>query len=194
MKERGVFLDRDGVINEIVYFPELGILDSPLIPAQFKLLPRVSEAIKKLNALGLKVIITSNQPAIAKGKSSEQHFKKIREKMIKTLQEGGAKIDGEYYCFHHPEAKLEQYRINCDCRKPKPGLLLQAAKDFSLDLKECYLIGDGINDIQAGKAVGCTTFLIGNMKCDLCRHMEKLGVKPDYIVADLYEAVKIIER
>ena len=191
---RAVFLDRDGVINEIVYFPELGVLDSPLNPKQFRLLPRVAEAIRVFNSLSLKVVIVSNQPSIAKGKMTEKAFEKVRLKMKRELERKGARIDAEYYCFHHPLAKDVRYRANCDCRKPKPGLLLRAAKDLELDLSRCYVVGDSLTDVKAGKAVGCKSFLIGYLKCDLCRLMEDEGVKPDLIVPSLLHGSKIIEK
>jgi len=188
-----VFLDRDGVINEIVYFPEFGVLDSPLNPRQFKLLPGVAEAIRAFNRLGLKVIVASNQPGIAKGKMTEKIFVRIRRKMKRELEKGGAYLDAEYYCFHHPFAKNTKYRDNCGCRKPKPGLILRAAKDFGLDLSKCYVVGDGLTDIEAGRAIGCKVFLIGSFKCDLCKLMENYSVKPDFIVSSLLHASKIIE-
>jgi len=193
-RQRAIFLDRDGVINEIVYFPELGALDSPLNPRQFRLLPGVAEAIKVFNSLGLKVVIVSNQPSIAKGKMTEEAFRKIRSKMKKELEKKGAYIDAEYYCFHHPSAKDAKYRVNCDCRKPKPGLLLRAAKDLELDLSRCYMVGDSLTDVKAGRAVGCKSILIGYLKCDLCRLMEHEGVKPDLIVPSLLHGSKIIEK
>lgn len=191
---RAVFLDRDGVINEIVYFPELGLLDSPLNPDQFRLLLNVPEALRILNNLDLKTIVVSNQPAIAKGKMTMKLFEKTRAKMRMKLQNCGAHIDGEYYCFHHPEAKLAEYKVNCNCRKPMPGLILKAAEDFNLELSQCYVIGDSLTDVQAGRAAGCVTFLIGTMKCDLCRLMDEVGVKPDYIVPSLLHASKTIEE
>jgi len=191
---RAVFLDRDGVINEIVYFSELGVLDSPLNPRQFRLLPGVVEAIRAFNRLGLKVIVVSNQPAIAKGKMTEKAFERVRLKMKRLLEKRGAHIDAEYYCFHHPLAKTTKYRGNCDCRKPKPGLFLRAAKDFGLDLSRCYVLGDGLTDIKAGRAVGCRSFLIGKLKCDLCKLMENEGVKPDLIVPSLLHGSEIIEK
>lgn len=189
-----VFLDRDGVINEIVYFPETGVPNSPLNPRQFKLLPGVAEAIRIFNNLGLKVIVASNQPAIAKGKMTHELFEQIRRKMRTALEKKGARIDGEYYCFHHPQAKLVEYKVNCNCRKPKPGLILKASEDFGLEPSQCYAIGDSLTDVEAGKAVGCVTFLIGNPKCDLCKLLEEKNVKPDYIVPSLLHASKIIER
>jgi len=191
---RAVFLDRDGVINEIVYFPELGLLDSPLNPRQFKLLPNVTKAIKIFNDLGLKVIIASNQPAIAKGKTTMELFEKIRKKMIRELKKGGARIDAEYYCFHHPKAKYEKYRVKCRCRKPKPGLLLKAAREMGIDLSKSFLVGDSVTDIAAGKAAGCRTFLIGYLKSDLSRLIDDTGARPDYVVPSLLEAAKIIKK
>ena len=191
---RAVFLDRDGVINEIVYFPELGLLDSPLNSKQFKLLPQVAEAIEVFNRLGLKVIVVSNQPAIAKGKMTMKAFERICLKMRNELGKKGAHIDAEYYCFHHPSAKDAKYKGNCDCRKPKPGLFLRAAKDFGLNLSKCYAIGDSLTDVKAGKAVGCRVFLIGYLKCDMCKFMEDEDIKPDLIVPSLFTASKIIEK
>jgi D-glycero-D-manno-heptose 1,7-bisphosphate phosphatase len=191
---RAVFLDRDGVINEIAYFPELGLLDSPLNVKQFKLLPKVAEAIMILNRLDLKVLVVSNQPAMAKGKMTIKAFEEIRLKMKGELGKKDAHLDGEYYCFHHPSAKVAKYRASCDCRKPRPGMFLRAAKDFALDLKKCYVVGDSLTDIKAGKAVGCRTILIGSLKCDFCRLMEVEDVKPDRIVADLLGASKTIEK
>jgi D-glycero-D-manno-heptose 1,7-bisphosphate phosphatase len=144
--------------------------------------------------MGLKVIIVSNQPAIAKGKTTMRLFEEVKAKMRKLLAEAGAHIDAEYYCFHHPEAKLPEFRVQCECRKPKPGLLLKAAEDFNLNLKECFMVGDGVTDIMAGKAVGCKTILVGRLKCDLCRMMDDLGVKPNYMVPNLNHASEIIEK
>jgi D-glycero-D-manno-heptose 1,7-bisphosphate phosphatase len=170
------------------------LLDSPLNVNQFKLMPKAAEAIMVLNNLSLKVIVVSNQPAIAKGKMTKKAFEEIRLKMKRELEKKGAHLDGEYYCLHHPSAKVAKYRVRCDCRKPHTGLFLRAEKDFALDLKKCFVVGDSLTDIKAGKTVGCQTFLIGSLKCDLCKLMEAEGIKPDYIVADLYDASRIIEK
>jgi len=194
MKNRAVFLDRDGVINEIIYHQEMGIIDSPFTVEQFKLLPNVGEAINKFHNLGFKVIIISNQPGIAKNHFTMDVFEGIKNKMKKELSKTGSFVDAEYYCFHHPEAKLKKYRKVCDCRKPKPGMLLKAAEEHDIDLKISWMIGDGITDIQAGSMAGCKTILIGRMKCDLCRLMEDMGVKPGFITPNLYKASLIIEK
>lgn len=194
MSARAVFLDRDGVINELAYFSEVGVIDSPLNPDQFKLLPGVAKSIRDLRDLGLKVVIASNQPAIAKGKTTEDLFDQIRSKMMRELQIDGARIDGEYYCFHHPDAIVERYKANCDCRKPKPGLLLKASHDLGLDLSRSFLVGDSLTDVKAGRAAGCTTILIGSVKCDICKLMQQGNVYPDFMVEDLAKAVDVIRE
>jgi D,D-heptose 1,7-bisphosphate phosphatase len=191
---RAVFLDRDGVINKIVYHQDLGILDTPFTPSQFELLPDVGKSIWKLNSLGFLTILVSNQPGIAKGHFNYKTFQAMEKKMFRSLNRNKAKLDGAYYCFHHPEGRVKKYRKKCNCRKPKPGLLLKAAQDFNLDLKNSYLIGDGITDIQAGESVGCITLLVGNHKCDLCRLLNEKKIKPDFIVPNLYQATKIIQQ
>ncbi len=189
---KAVFLDRDGVINELIYYREQGIIDSPFTVEQFSLLPGVSEAIKKLRETDYKVILVSNQPGIAKGHMSQKTFDKIREKMKEELAKDGALLDGEYYCFHHPEAKIEKLKVNCECRKPKPGLLLQAAKEMDIDLPHSWMIGDGLTDIKAGKDAGVRTILVGRMKCELCRLMDEENARPDAVCPDLLEATKVI--
>ena len=194
MKNKAIFLDRDGVINEIIYHKEMGVIDSPFTVEQFKLLPDVSKAINKFHSLGYKVIIVSNQPGLAKDNFTLKIFEKMKEKMRKELKKNGAEIDAEYYCFHHPYAKVKKYKKNCDCRKPKPGMILKAAKDHNIDLAKSWMIGDGITDIQAGQTAGCKTIFIGRMKCDLCKLMEDEQAKPNYIAPNLYKAALIIEK
>jgi len=187
-----VLLDRDGVINELVYFPEIGIIDSPLNPDQFRLLPDVAKAIRALNELGFKVVVVSNQPGIAKGKITEELFEQIRSKMKKELEKEAAHLDAEYYCLHHPDAIKKEYRVNCDCRKPKTGLFLRASSELGLDPSRSFSIGDSLMDIKAGKAAGYKTILIGSMKCDLCRLMDQENARPEFIVGSLIKAVDII--
>lgn len=191
---RAVFLDRDGVINELIYYEEHGIVDSPFTPEQMKVFPWVPEAIRRLKELGFKVIIASNQPGIAKGHFSRETFRRIRERMLSQIERDGVRIDGEYYCFHHPEAVVEELRVNCDCRKPKPGLLLRASRELGIDLSSSWMVGDGIVDIKAGKEAGCWTIFIGRLKCDICRLMDENGARPDFIASNLLEAAKIIEK
>ncbi len=188
-----IFLDRDGVINEIVYHQEVGIIDTPFNPEQFKLLPGVGEAINSLNSMKLKVILVSNQPGIAKNQYSLDIFEGIRSKMNKELSNYGAFFDSEYYCFHHPDAKNLKYRSICECRKPKPGMLFKAKEELDIDLENSWMVGDSLTDIKAGKSVGCRTIFIGTMKCDLCRLMQKENIEPDFIVPSLIEVPDIIK-
>ena len=190
--KRAIFLDRDGVINELIYYPEQGIIDSPFTVEQFRLLHGVSEAINKLHKMGFKVILVSNQPGMAKGHLTEEAFEGIKNKMKDDLAKEGAFLDGEYYCSHHPEAKVERFKVNCECRKPKPGLLLQAAKDMDIDLSQSWMIGDGLTDIRAGKDAGCKTALLGMIKCELCRLMDEENARPDAIATNLKEASEFI--
>jgi len=194
MKNKAVFLDRDGVINEVIYHKEMGIVDSPFTVEQFKLLPDVGKAINKFHELGFKVIVISNQPGLAKDQYNLDILERIKEKMRIELEKDDAKLDAEYYCLHHPHAKVQKYKVICNCRKPKPGMILQATKEHDIDLAKSWIIGDGINDIKAGQDAGCKTILIGRMKCDLCRIMEDEGAKPDHIVPNLFKASLIIEK
>jgi D-glycero-D-manno-heptose 1,7-bisphosphate phosphatase len=190
---KAVFLDRDGVINELVYYSEHGIVDSPFIPNQFRLLPKVAKAIARFHELGFKVVVVSNQPGIAKGYLSQETFAGIRSKMNRELARRGAFLDAEYYCFHHPEAKVKRLKVNCECRKPKPGLLLQAAEEHDICLVRSWFIGDGLTDVQAGNKAGCKTILLGRMKCELCHLMEEQDARPDAITPNLLSATQIVE-
>lgn len=155
-KQRAVFLDRDGTINKYVGF--LRNID------EFELLDGVAEAIKKINASGYLAIVVTNQPVIARGEVSFEELQEIHNKMETLLGEQGAYVDAIYFCPHHPHkgyaGERPELKIDCDCRKPKPGMLMQAAKDFNIDLINSWMIGDGENDILAGKNAGCHTALI----------------------------------
>jgi D-glycero-D-manno-heptose 1,7-bisphosphate phosphatase len=194
MKNKAVFLDKDGVINEIVYHKESGFLDSPANPKEIKLIPDVGKAINKLKKLGFKIIIISNQPGIAKDKFTVDLFEKMKLKLKQELEKQNASVDAEYYCLHHPNAINKKYKKVCNCRKPKPGMILKASKEHNINLKESWMIGDGITDIQAGATAGCKTIFIGRMKCDLCKLMDDKEAKPNFIAPNLYKASLIIEK
>lgn len=156
-KQKAIFLDRDGTINQYVGFLR-NIND-------FKLLNGVAEAIKKLNVMGYLVIVVTNQPVIARGEVSFEELEEIHNKMETLLGQEGAYLDAIYYCPHHPHTgyagERPELKIECECRKPKPGLLLKATEEFHIDLTASWMVGDGKNDIEAGKAAGCKTALIG---------------------------------
>ena len=154
--QKAVFLDRDGTINKYVGF--LRKID------QFELLPGVADAIRKINASGYLCIVVTNQPVIARGEVTVPELEEIHRKMETLLGLEGAYLDGLYYCPHHPHkgyaGEVPELKIECSCRKPKPGMLLKAAEDFNIDLGKSWMVGDGENDILAGQNAGCRTALI----------------------------------
>lgn len=189
---KAVFLDRDGVINALVYHQDAGVIDAPFTRSQFKLLPHVPGAIRLLNDLGLRVAIVSNQPGIAKGHLKLEMLKVFERRMLSRIRAAGGRIDRIYYCLHHPEAKIRKLRQRCRCRKPKIGLLEQAAADLRVSLDECYMIGDGIPDLLAGCRAGCKTIFVGRWKCEICQFTEARNVRPTFVAKDLWEAAQII--
>lgn len=156
-KQKAIFLDRDGTINKYV-----GFLRST---DEFELLPGVAEAIGKINRSGYLAIVVTNQPVIARGEVSWDKLQDIHNKMETLLGLDGVYLDGIYFCPHHPhmgyEGEVSELKFDCDCRKPKPGMLLKAAENFNVSLKDSWMIGDGENDVKAGQAAGCKTALIG---------------------------------
>ncbi len=150
-KQKAIFLDRDGTIN--VY---KGFLTKP---EDFELIKGAAEAIRSINRSGFLVIVVSNQPVIARGECSFEELQTIHNKMETLLGKEGAFVDAIYYCPHHPDKGFEgerpDYKYDCDCRKPKPGLLLKAVQDLNIDLAQSLMIGDSDRDIQAGQQAGC---------------------------------------
>lgn len=149
--QKAIFLDRDGTINKYMGF--LRDIDD------FELLPGVTEAIKAINRSGYLAVVITNQPVIARGEVTHSELDMIHKKMETLLGKGGAYIDALYYCPHHPDkgydGEIPELKFDCDCRKPKPGMLHKAAEDFNIDLSRSYMIGDGENDIKAANAAGC---------------------------------------
>jgi histidinol-phosphate phosphatase family protein len=180
-----VFLDRDGVINKEVEF--LRKLE------QFELLPKSCEAIKLLNDHGWLVVIITNQPVIARGEATARDIDAIHKKMKNKLKKCGAHIDAIYYCPHHPEqgfpGEMVEYKIDCACRKPKIGLLEEASKEFNIDLKKSFFVGDTTVDVQTGKNAGCKTILVKTGYGGLDK---KFPATPVFTCEDLLEAAKLI--
>jgi len=185
---RAVFLDRDGVIVEFVELLHK--------PEQLKLKKGSAEAIRLFNNSNLKTIIISNQPVIARGMITEKELAEIDEKLKKMLRREYAVVDKSYYCPHHPDANIKEYRKLCSCRKPAPGLILRAAKDLNINLKQSWMIGDSLSDIVAGKRAGCKTVLIDSLlNKELIIGMENINIdqiRPDYRCKNLLEAAKLI--
>lgn len=189
---KAVLLDRDGVVNALVYHDEAGVIDSPFTRAQFKLLPRVPQAIRLLNDLGLRVAITSNQPGIAKGHLKRETLRAFDSTIISQVRAAGGRIERIHYCLHHPEAKVACLRQKCRCRKPETGLLEDAAANLGVPLVDCYLIGDGIPDLVAAARAGCRSIFIGRWKCEICQFTDDPTVRPALVAKDLWQAANLI--
>lgn len=157
-KQKAIFIDRDGTINKYVGF--LRNIN------EFELIDGVSEAIKIINSSGYLAIVITNQPVIARGEVTVLELESIHNKMETILGSAGGYLDAIYYCPHHPhkgyEGEIEELKIECECRKPKPGMLIKASNEYNIDLTNSWMIGDGQNDIEAGLAAGCKAALITN--------------------------------
>ncbi len=178
-KQKAIFLDRDGTINKYIGF----LRDIN----EFELLPKASEAIRKINESEYLAIVVSNQPVIARGELTVEGLDEIHNKMETLLGKDGAYVDDIFYCPHHPDrgfdGEVMELKIVCGCRKPKPGMLLQAAEKYNIDLAQSWMIGDSERDILAGKSAGCKTIL-------LSEENKKYG--QNYNVVDLDNAIKMI--
>jgi len=188
-KNTAVFLDRDGTINE-----EVGYLDSL---DKLKIIPSAYEAIRLINESGMKVVVISNQAGVARGFFTEDFVKLTHEHLQTALRQQGATIDNFYYCPHHPTEGIEPYRKDCNCRKPAPGMLLRAVQDLNIDLTRSYLVGDRFNDMEAGKKIGVRGILVKtgfgqSLLQDDGPDEATPENKPDFIAADILEAVKWI--
>jgi D-glycero-D-manno-heptose 1,7-bisphosphate phosphatase len=150
---KAIFLDRDGTIlvDEHSYLHKIEDLE---------FIDESISGMKRMQDLGYQLITITNQAGIAKGKFTEEDYFVFRYEMDRQLKEKGIIITAEYFCPHHLEASVDKYKIDCNCRKPKPGMLYQAARDFDLDLTRCWMIGDKEIDILAGKHAGCRTIQV----------------------------------
>ena len=177
-----LFLDRDGVIiEEVRYLSD---------PAQVRLLPGAAEAIARLNALGIPVVVATNQAGVAHGCFPEARVAEVHQRLDELLAARGALVNRYYYCPHHPAADIAKYRAECACRKPAAGMLLRAAAELDLDLPQSYLVGDRLRDIEAGIRAGCQVVLV--LTGYGATEAQSLG-RPDLasvrVAADLAEAV-----
>ncbi len=180
---RAVFLDRDGTVNaEVGYLSDLN---------QLKLIPGVGEAVRRLNAAGLKVVLVTNQSGIARGYFTESFVRETHALLEQMLQKKGARLDGIYYCPHHPRAGNSHYTTACDCRKPGTGLIDRAALDLAIDVKKSFVVGDKWSDVELGQRAGARSILVrsgfapddpGNTRPE---HLND----PDFIAHTITEAV-----
>jgi D-glycero-D-manno-heptose 1,7-bisphosphate phosphatase len=191
---RAVFLDRDGVLNDLEYNRDEGQIGSPLSVRQLRVFPYAGDCIKRIQELGFKVVVISNQPGVAKGQMSYAEFARMGAYLRRELSRQGSSLDGEYYCLHHPDSRIKAYRRECDCRKPKPGLIVRAAKENGFDLRSSFFVGDALADVKAGSAAGCRTILLGHMTTFLARMIELEDAQPDYVLPSLRQVPGLLRE
>lgn len=189
MRRRAIFMDRDGTVCE-----EVGYVNHV---SRLRLLPRSAEAIRLANDAGFQTVVVTNQAGVARGYFTEDLIEEAHDRMRQMLGAAGARVDGIYYCPHHPEVGDPRYRKECDCRKPRPGMFLRARDEMGIDLEASYVVGDSTRDIQAGERIGATTVLVltGYGRGELEHQSVGWKVHPHRACEDLLDAVRwILER
>ena len=189
MSERAVFLDRDGVVVELVWDAADGAFEGPSSEADVRLVPGAADAIRRVRSLDYRVVVVSNQPGAAKGKASREDLHRAHERVVRLLTDAGAVVDDYRYCLHHPEAVDPLLRCACACRKPQPGMLLEAAAALDLDLGRSWMIGDSDVDTTAGRVAGCRTILVENPRSS---HRRRGDEPADHRVENVGRAVDVV--
>jgi D-glycero-D-manno-heptose 1,7-bisphosphate phosphatase len=192
---RAVFLDRDGTLNAMVFDEDHGTLDSPFTPERLRLLPEAASFVRRAREAGFLVLLVTNQPGLAKGTLTEARLEAIHQELRSKLAAEGASLDGIYVCPHHPHGGPDgdpRFIRDCDCRKPKAGLLARAAREHDVDLARSYMVGDGLTDVAAGRAAGCKTILVAKLEPALVQAIIERGKgeSPDIFVSNLGDAVE----
>jgi len=186
--KRAVFLDRDGVLIE-----DRGPISEL---SQVHCMEDVAETLRELSAAGFALVVVTNQSIVARGLATEGQIEAIHEHILSEIEAmNGPKIDGVYFCPHHPEASLPTYRQRCECRKPKAGMLIQAAREHGIDLARSWLVGDRMSDINAGAKAGCRTVLVETGMHEappILSDGYDEGIRPDFEARSLAEAGEII--
>jgi D-glycero-D-manno-heptose 1,7-bisphosphate phosphatase len=186
---RAIFIDRDGTLcEEVGYLDDVDRLSVP---------DRSIEAVVRAGAAGYAVVVVTNQSGVARGYFGEDLVHRVHRLVRERIEARGGRLDAVYHCPHHPEAGEGEYRRDCDCRKPKPGMLERARDELGIDLERSYMVGDSIRDIEAGHAAGTTTILVltGYGRGELESDSTGWRVRPDHVAEDLLEAVEwILQR
>ncbi len=173
-----IFLDKDGTLIEDVPYN--------VDPALIRLYPDVPEALRRFRAAGYRLIVISNQAGVARGYFEESALAGVRETLYRLLAAEGVPLDGFYYCPHHPDGVVAGYAVSCQCRKPGPGMILRAAREHGVDLAGSWMIGDILNDVEAGSRAGCRTVLVD--KGNETEWVAGAGRTPDLVVGTVLEA------
>jgi D-glycero-D-manno-heptose 1,7-bisphosphate phosphatase len=186
MKKPAVFIDRDGTISE-----EVGYVNHP---SRFQVFPYSAEAIRTLNTNDWLAILVTNQAGVARGYFAEEVIGKVHEQLKLSLAEENARLDGVYYCAHHPSVGEPPYRLDCDCRKPKPGLIQRASADFDIDLDNSWMVGDRYSDIELANNAGLKSAFVlsGYGRGEWEYQSSSWKLQPDLICENLLDAVRSI--
>ncbi|PWR76189.1 D-glycero-alpha-D-manno-heptose-1,7-bisphosphate 7-phosphatase [Methanospirillum stamsii] len=188
MKNRAIFFDRDGILNDLVYHNTTREYEPPHNPTELIIIPDAINVIKILQKENYLLIVISNQPDYAKGKTSFENLLNVHKKLESVFLSEKISFSHYYYCYHHPDGIIASHSIICECRKPEPYFLFQAAVDFSIDLNQSWMIGDRDTDIECGKRAGVKTILINYPFSKGNRG----NSYPDYVVENIYEIIPII--
>lgn len=186
--KRAVFLDRDGVLNELVLNRATGDFEPPHFPEDLVIFPWVPVSLRSLQEAGFLIFLVSNQPDYAKGKTSLEQIHVVHSEFDRYLTSTGILFQDYYYCYHHPQGVVPEYSIACQCRKPKPYFLLEAARRYDINLKNSWMIGDRDSDIDCGVSAGTHTILVENPHSSGSRGSSS----PEFRSANLKDAVAII--
>ena len=191
-----IFIDRDGVLNEMVYDETHGLLDSPRRPNQVRMIAGAGQFLARARKAGYLTVVVTNQPGIAKGTLTIEELDEVNTTLARLLEAEGASWDDLYYSPFHPNPGPEgrpEYARKTDCRKPGPGMLLAAAQKHGIDLANSWMIGDGTVDVQAGRSAGCRTILITSLKINqIEQFIDMKGAIPDAVVKNLDKAWEVI--
>jgi len=189
MGRRAIIMDRDGTVcDEVGYVNHVG---------RVRLLPRSAAAIRAANEAGFQTVVATNQAGVARGYFAESLVDEVHDRVRELLAADGARLDGIYYCPHHPEVGEPAYRKVCTCRKPLPGMLERARDEMGIDLAASYMVGDTVKDLEAGRRAGATSVLVltGYGRGELQYQSHAWTVKPDHVAEDLLDAVTwILDR
>jgi len=182
MKRRAVFFDRDGTINKDVGYPNSYTM--------IDIFPYSFEAVKKINQANFLAVVVTNQSGIGRGYIEEKNLCGLHQKMARAFGRHGAHFDGIYYCPHYEDSENPEYRGECSCRKPKPGMAHQAAQDLNIDLSQSYMIGDKEEDILFGKSIQASSILVlTGFGTKALPQLREKGIEPDYVADTLLDAV-----
>jgi len=188
LKRRAVFMDRDGTISE-----EVGYVNHP---SRYRVFPYAAEAVRLLNEAGWLAIMVTNQAGVARGYFTEEVIDAVHQALKLALSHQNAQLDAIYYCAHHPTVGESPYRVDCDCRKPKPGLIKTAAREFDIDLAQSWMVGDRYSDIELARNAGVHAGFVmsGYGRGEFTYQRAAWKHEPDMVAEDLLEAVKKIVR